>query len=48
MDEAIAEARKRAYAGDAVLLSPGAPSFGHYRDYEHRAEDFRRAITETR
>jgi UDP-N-acetylmuramoylalanine-D-glutamate ligase len=22
------------------VLSPGAPSFGYYRDYEQRAEDF--------
>lgn len=47
MDEAIIEARARAAAGDVVLLSPGAPSFGQYRDYEHRAADFRRAIAET-
>lgn len=48
MDEAITEARKRATPGDVVLMSPGAPSFGQYRDYEHRAEDFRRAIADTR
>jgi UDP-N-acetylmuramoylalanine--D-glutamate ligase len=48
MDDAIREARKRAKAGDVVLMSPGAPSFGQYRDYEHRAEDFKRAIADTR
>ena len=48
MDDAIVEARKRANAGDVVLMSPGAPSFGQYRDYEHRAEDFKRAIADTR
>jgi len=48
MDDAIREARKRATAGDVVLMSPGAPSFGQYRDYEHRAEDFKRAIADTR
>jgi UDP-N-acetylmuramoyl-L-alanine---L-glutamate ligase len=48
MDDAITEARKRAKAGDVVLMSPGAPSFGQYRDYEHRAEDFKRAIADTR
>lgn len=48
MDEAISEARARALPGDVVLLSPGAPSFGQYRDYEHRANDFARAIAETR
>jgi UDP-N-acetylmuramoylalanine--D-glutamate ligase len=47
MDEAITEARKRAQPGDVVLMSPGAPSFGQYRDYEHRAADFRRAIEQS-
>jgi UDP-N-acetylmuramoylalanine--D-glutamate ligase len=48
MDEAIREARSRARSGDVVLMSPGAPSFGHYRDYEHRADEFKRAIADTR
>ena len=47
MDEAIAHARLLAAAGDVVLMSPGAPSFGQYRDYEHRAADFRRAIEQS-
>lgn len=47
MDEALSWARARAVAGDVVLMSPGAPSFGEYRDYEHRAEDFRRAIVDS-
>jgi len=34
--------------GSYVVLSPGAPSFGQYRDYEHRADDFRHWITETK
>ena len=48
MDEAITAARRLARPGDVVVMSPGAPSFGQYRDYEHRADDFRRAIAETR
>jgi len=47
MDSAIVAARERARPGDVVTLSPGAPSFGRYRDYQHRAEDFVRAIRET-
>jgi UDP-N-acetylmuramoylalanine--D-glutamate ligase len=32
-----------AEAGGVVLLSPAAPSFGRYRDYEERADAFARA-----
>jgi UDP-N-acetylmuramoylalanine--D-glutamate ligase len=32
----------RAAAGDVILLSPGAPSFGPYRDYVERGRDFAR------
>jgi UDP-N-acetylmuramoylalanine--D-glutamate ligase len=42
MAEAIDKARV-ALAGDGVvLLSPGAPSFGPYRDYTERGRDFAR------
>ena len=44
MDEALAVARRDAKPGDVVALSPGAPSFGRYRNYEQRADDFLRAI----
>jgi len=47
MDEAIVWARRLAQPGDVVIMSPGAPSFGQYRDYEHRANEFRRAIVDT-
>lgn len=40
LDEAVAAARA-ALAGDGVvLLSPGAPSFGPYRDYTERGRHF--------
>lgn len=47
MLDAVTQARSLAAPGDYVLLSPGAPSFGIYRDYQHRADDFRSAITLT-
>ena len=46
--DAVAQAREalaaspRPASGDVVLLSPGAPSFGPYRDYVERGRDFAR------
>lgn len=47
MAHAVSLARDIATAGDYVLLSPGAPSFGQYRDFQHRADDFIACITQT-
>lgn len=47
MKDAVGRARELAGPGDYVVLSPGAPSFGHYRDYAHRAEDFVQSIRDT-
>ncbi|HEX4691818.1 MAG TPA: UDP-N-acetylmuramoyl-L-alanine--D-glutamate ligase [Solirubrobacteraceae bacterium] len=41
---AVAEARRRARAGDVVLLSPAAPSFGAYADFEQRGAHFRALV----
>ena len=48
MEQAVATARSWARPGDYVVLSPGAPSFGHYRDYEERAKDFVTCIHSTK
>ncbi len=48
MTDAVEKARGLAGSGDYVLLSPGAPSFGHYRDYQHRADEFIAAISATK
>lgn len=48
MADAVTRARKFAAPGGTVLLSPGAPSYGIYRDFAHRAEVFRTAIAATR
>jgi UDP-N-acetylmuramoylalanine--D-glutamate ligase len=47
MVDAVARARLLAPAGAVVLLSPGAPSYGIYRDFAHRADAFRAAIEAT-
>jgi UDP-N-acetylmuramoylalanine--D-glutamate ligase len=41
MAEAVTLARSRAQPGAVVLLSPAAPSYDSYRDFEQRGERFR-------
>jgi UDP-N-acetylmuramoylalanine--D-glutamate ligase len=48
MRDAVERARALAPANGVVLLSPAAPSYGVYRDFAERAEDFKRTIEETR
>jgi len=40
--DAVVLARKLVPAGGCILLSPGAPSFPHFRDYEDRGRQFAR------
>jgi len=42
--EAVALARAAARAGAVVLLSPAAPSYDNYRDFEQRGERFRELV----
>jgi len=44
---AVALARRHTPAGGVVLLSPAAPSYGHFDNYEHRSRVFAEAITQT-
>ncbi len=46
MPEAVRVASQRAHAGDAVLMSPACASFDMFRNYEHRAQVFRAAVSE--
>ena len=40
MEDAVSFARQVTPSGGVVLLSPAAPSYGHYRDYIERGHDF--------
>ena len=44
LDGAVAQAFEWGRPDGVVLLSPAAPSFGHFRDYRDRAEAFTRAV----
>lgn len=44
MLEAVESARQMVLPGGVVLLSPGAPSFPRFRDFEHRGNAFRDAV----
>lgn len=41
LSEAVSAARAHAAPGDAVLLSPGSPSFDRFRNFEDRGDRFR-------
>jgi UDP-N-acetylmuramoylalanine--D-glutamate ligase len=44
MDHAVRTGASLALPGDAVLLSPACSSFDMFRDYEHRGDEFVRAV----
>ena len=44
MERAVASARELSQPGAVILLSPAAPSYDHYRDFEDRGERFRALI----
>jgi UDP-N-acetylmuramoyl-L-alanine---L-glutamate ligase len=46
MREAVAEARRALDDGGVILLSPGAPSFDQYKNWEERSEDFTALVHE--
>jgi UDP-N-acetylmuramoylalanine--D-glutamate ligase len=41
LEDAVARARELASAGGVILLSPAAPSYDHFRNFEERGERFR-------
>lgn len=44
MPEIVAQAKEAAQPGDIVLLSPGCASFGLFKDYKDRGEQFKQAV----
>ncbi|WP_433386381.1 UDP-N-acetylmuramoyl-L-alanine--D-glutamate ligase [Micromonospora sp. KLBMP9576] len=44
---AVRLARELTPAGGVVLLSPAAPSYGRFRNFEHRSEVFAQAVRDT-
>lgn len=46
MPQIVADARAHAQAGDAVLLSCGTSSFGLFKDYKDRGNQFKQAVRE--
>ncbi|MEN1727526.1 MAG: UDP-N-acetylmuramoyl-L-alanine--D-glutamate ligase [Pseudomonadota bacterium] len=46
IESAVACAASQQGSGETVLLSPGAPSFPQFRDFEERGDRFRKAIAD--
>jgi UDP-N-acetylmuramoylalanine--D-glutamate ligase len=44
MEQAVGAARRMTLPGGVILLSPAAPSYGRYRSFIERGEDFARCV----
>ena len=44
MTDIVSEARRVAQPGDVILLSTGCASFGLFRDYKDRGEQFKQTV----
>lgn len=45
LEQAVRTAAKEAVSGDIVMLSPGCSSYDQFKNYEHRGEAFRSAVS---
>ena len=46
MKDAVQKASSLAHFGDVVLLSPAAPSYGTYKNFQERGDDFLKCVNE--
>ncbi|HUD07054.1 MAG TPA: UDP-N-acetylmuramoyl-L-alanine--D-glutamate ligase [Candidatus Saccharimonadales bacterium] len=46
IEQIVNEAKKHAESGDAILLSPGCASFGLFKNYKDRGEQFQKAVAD--
>jgi len=46
MKEAVQLAHEKTPTGGVVLMSPGAPSYNQYKNFEERGEDFIKLVKE--
>ena len=46
MREAVQLAHEKTLAGGVVLMSPGAPSYNQYKNFEERGADFIKLVNE--
>ena len=44
MQEVVADAQRLAQPGDAILLSPGFPSFDMFKNFEDRGDQFKQVV----
>lgn len=44
MEEVVTDARRLAAAGDAIILSPGFPSFDMFKNFEDRGDQFKQVV----
>ena len=42
--EAVRVAKEKTFAGEACVMSPAAPSYGYFKNFEERGEVFKKLV----